>query len=83
VPKNALITIESPEPPDLARAAGLIGVELDAMDAEFGVVPIDPARGLYCVQVDGERLPRDFSERQPFSGPYANPRIEKLTPDGG
>jgi hypothetical protein len=58
----------------LAGAAAALGVPESAMDASFGVVPLDPERGLYAVQVRPDALAaHDKSE---FRGPYADPRIE-------
>ncbi|MDM9645360.1 hypothetical protein [Rhizobium sp. S163] len=79
-----LMMIESPgNVPDLARAAGLLGVDTSEMDAAFGVVPIDPENGKYAVQVraDAAAGPRNSSDGS--SGPYSNPRIEGYGPKEG
>lgn len=80
----ALMTIACPEAkPGLARAAEILGVSTDAIDAAFGIVPIDPDRGLYAVQVRASALPAtDPSGQQdtPYRGPFSNPRIEGFGP---
>ena len=74
---TALIVVEAtPENATVAFAADQIGVPVDAIDARFGVVLIDPFKGLYTVMVQTDSLPPGFANRRPFRGPYSNPRIE-------
>lgn len=63
-------------PPSLEAAARELGVTIDDIDREFGVVLIDPARGLYSVQVDVDRLPEQVALDDPYRGPFSNPRID-------
>jgi len=80
----ALMTVESPDAkPGIERAAELLGVKADAIDREFGVVTLDPGRGLYAVQVlssalAGQDSPAAAESR--YQGPFANPRIEAFGP---
>jgi len=65
-------------PPSLAEAARQLKAPADAIDATFGVVPIDPAKGLYSVRVDAARF---AGHPDPQQGPFADPKIEPLQPD--
>jgi hypothetical protein len=80
----SLMTISSPgEKPGIGRAAEILGISPDAVDASFGVVAIDPGRGLYAVQVRTSALPDRGSsgqEESPYRGPFSNPRIEGFGP---
>jgi hypothetical protein len=68
------------KPPSLEDAARQLGVALEDVDASFGVVPVDPANGLYGVQVRADRLPPATEAAQPYRGPYSNPRIAPFGP---
>jgi hypothetical protein len=75
------MTVRSEDgPPSLEAAARQLGVEPEAVDADFGVVPIDVARGLYGVQVDAAQLPADVMTDEPFRGPFSTPSIEPFAP---
>jgi hypothetical protein len=81
-PAVELMTVTVPHgKPTLAEAAKLLGVATEDVDAAFGVVPVDPDRGIYAVQVRADRLPKQ-SERQPsdYRGPWSNPSIAPLGP---
>ena len=67
-------------PPTLEAAARQLGVDVEAVDADFGVVLIDPRQGLYSVQVDASRLPPETVEQNPYRGPFSSPRIEPFGP---
>jgi hypothetical protein len=76
----ALMTVRGTDrAPTLAEAAAQLGVTVDDMDASFGVIAIDPAKGLYSVQVRADRLQTQEST-QPYRGPFSNPRIEPFGP---
>jgi hypothetical protein len=81
IPETVLATVKSPgnDAPSLESAAEQLGVHVEHIDARFGVVPIDPSQGLYCVQVLREHLPVG-SEHTPYRGPYANPEIRPFAP---
>ncbi|MFE0014857.1 hypothetical protein ACFWXH_08430 [Mesorhizobium sp. NPDC059054] len=78
-----LMTIACPEgTPGLDRAAELLGVPTAEMDRSFGVVVLDPQKGLYAVQVHEtaikERPTADTGGQ--VKGPFSNPRIEPFGP---
>lgn len=68
------------EKPGIARAAEILGVKPEAVDTHFGIVPIDPDRGLYAVQVREDALPDRKDTGGSAKGPFANPRIEPFGP---
>ena len=70
---NQMFTIQAKVKPTLAEAAAALGVSLEDLDASFGVVTVDPHRGLHTVLVQGE-----VSEERPDSvqRPFSDPRIE-------
>jgi hypothetical protein len=79
MPDKALMTVQSENgPPTLEAAARQLGVVMEAVDASYGVVPIDPKRGLYSVQVDAAQLPNELPTDEPYRGPFSNPRIESF-----
>jgi hypothetical protein len=68
--------------PSLASAAEQLGVQTADVDPVYGVVPVDPAQGLYAVLVRADRLqPTDQEEN--YRGPYANPRISSFGSEKG
>jgi hypothetical protein len=76
-----LMTIASPGGvPDLARAASILGVDPSAMDTAFGVVLIDPEKGMYAVQVSASAVSNSGKAAEGVKGPYSNPRIEGYGP---
>jgi hypothetical protein len=66
--------------PSLSEAASQLGVKVEDIDPVFGVVPVDPSRGLYSVQVRDDRLPAASSTSQPYRGPFSNPEIAPFGP---
>jgi hypothetical protein len=81
----ALMTVSIPGgKPGIEGAAAALGVAADAIDRAYGVVPIDPKRNLYAVQVRADSLPPGGEgEDEPYRGPFANPRIEPFGPRRG
>jgi hypothetical protein len=80
-PDSVLVTVESRSgAPSLRTAARQLGVRVKDLDAEFGVILVDPGQGLYSVQVNADRLPAGFEKRSPYRGPYANPSIASFGP---
>ena len=74
--RPALFTVEMPEKePSLEEAAAKLSLPLEKLNPEFGVVGIDPSRGLYCV----EALLDDSGEGDEFKprpgGPWSSPPI--------
>jgi len=75
-----LMTVTAPHgKPSLADAAQRLGVELSDMDATFGVVPVDPDRGLYAVQVKAGRA-QPAAPGAEYHGPFSNPTIAPFGP---
>lgn len=69
-----LLTVRgSSGPPDLAAAARQLGLEADELDADFGVVLIDPDLKLYAVRSSSSRAAR-------LPGAQADPKIEPMGP---
>jgi len=62
-------------PPSLDEAARQLDVAVEDLDPDFGVVAIDPDRGLYSVRVDASKLGRGFEEGQ---GPFSDPDISPM-----
>ena len=80
-PDMALMTVTGVNgPPSLEAAASELGVTVDDIDKSFGIVVVDPQRGLYCVQVQADRLPTASGSSKPYRGPFSNPKIAPLGP---
>lgn len=60
-------------------AAERLGVDPSQIDAEYGVVSVDPDLHLYAVLVD-EVVASTAAERPGVAGPFSNPRIEPFGP---
>jgi hypothetical protein len=77
---DVMMTVElDPEAATVANAAERLGVAPDQIDAEFGVVNIDPEQNLYTVLVD-EQAATGAGDRPGVEGPFSNPRIEPYGP---
>jgi hypothetical protein len=64
-----------------AEAAKRLGVAAEDLDADYGVVPVDPDNHLYSVLVD-EEAGAAAGGREGVEGPFSNPRIEPFGPPG-
>jgi hypothetical protein len=60
-------------------ASERLGLAEDELDADFGVVNVDPEQDLYAVLVDEETAAR-LSGDPGVEGPFANPPIEPFGP---
>lgn len=70
--RKGLMTVAGDHrPPSIEAAAKQLAVKPEAIDREFGVVPIDPAAEIYSVLVE---MAEDGADERAFS----NPRIEPL-----
>lgn len=67
-------------PPSLEVAAAQLKVSIDDIDSQFGVVPIDAEKDLYCVQVRTEALPPNTATDEQYRGPFSDPKIESFGP---
>lgn len=76
-----LMTVAIPGPrPGIVQAAKAMGVRRDALDKGFGVVPVDPERHLYAVQVRASEMPPAAPTNESYRGPFSNPRIAPFGP---
>jgi hypothetical protein len=69
--------------PSLAQAASELGVSVADIDDKFGIVPINPAEGLYAVQVKETSIDARAAagaDRSNYRGPYSNPQIAPFGP---
>jgi hypothetical protein len=66
--------------PSLAEAAGELGISVADIDQQFGVVAINPAQGLYAVQVKESSVGSADPGGEPYRGPYSNPKIAPFGP---
>ena len=77
----ALMSVALPEgETSLAEAARLLGVSDAALDADYGLVPIDRSRNLYAVQVRAEEI-AGSTLGDAARGPFSNPRIAPFSMD--
>ena len=76
---HVLMTVELPGGASLDAAAARLGVAPEDLDAEYGVVPIDPEHHLYSVMAE-ERAIAGTGARPGTEGPFSNPRIEPFGP---
>jgi hypothetical protein len=81
-PAMELMTIVAPRgAPSLAEAARHFGVATEDVDSTFGVVPVDPVRGLYAVRVRASKLPAQAGGApSDYHGPFSDPKIAPFGP---
>jgi len=72
------VTLEGPA--TLEAAAASLGVEETSLDANFGIVEIDPERNLYSVMVEEDASVPDSRSGKEFRGPFSNPKIAPTGP---
>lgn len=75
--KRVLMNIQSPdEAPTLDAVKRRYGLADDEIDAEFGVIAIDPEKHMYSVLVNEEAAGKvEPGTDWKTDGPYSNPRI--------
>ncbi|WP_067686157.1 hypothetical protein [Nocardia jejuensis] len=76
-----LLTIRLPDGATLTAALRRLGLVLGDVDAEYGLVQLDPAQGLYALRVSEAAAARLAVEDGPGVGVFADPRIEPAEPD--
>ena len=75
-----MLTLElDPQEATVGQVAERLGLAPEEIDAEFGVVPIDPDNHLYTVLVEEQASAR-VAGQPGVEGPFANPRIEPFGP---
>jgi len=74
-----LYTVERPGgPPSLVEAAAALHKPIEDLDAGYGVVTVDPRRGLYAVRAkSGAPSAKATTDS---SGPYSDPQIAPFGP---
>lgn len=73
--RTILLTLERlAAPPSLAEAAARLGLPEEALVAAFGVVPVDPAAGRYCVEAYDDLVPKGPNGEMPENA-ASNPPI--------
>ncbi len=76
-PKMVLMSVvHQGGPPSLAEVAQQLGVQIVDIDANYGVLPLNPEQGLYTVRVREDRIRPTSSE--PYRGPFSDPDIAPL-----
>ena len=68
------------ELPSIERVAADLSVPLCAIDAQFGVILVDPKRDIYAVRVDVDQLPEEIQSEFIVSGPFSDPKIAPFGP---
>lgn len=74
-PPYGLVTVEGfDSQPSLDTVADSLGVAVSQIDEQFGVLLIDPVKGMYCIQLKSQQ--GDMRGIDHSHGPWANPPIE-------
>lgn len=74
-----------PAAASLGDAAARLGVPVADIDPDYGLVPTDPAAGLYALMLRAGRADAAAARLaggDPAEGVFANPRIEPMDPSG-
>lgn len=66
--------------PTLAEVQSRYGLSSDDLDAEFGVIEVDPQEHVYTVLVDERAAAKITGGSATASGPFANPPIQPFGP---
>ncbi|WP_311922382.1 hypothetical protein [Microbispora sp. H10836] len=79
---EVLITVRLPAPATLEAAMRRLDLAEDEVDTAYGLVPVDPDRGLYVLRVteDAGRRVGDSGAGAADGGPYSDPPIEPYGP---
>jgi hypothetical protein len=74
-----LVTVRLPPGATLAQAMDHLGLVEEEVDTGYGLVPIDPAQGLYVLRAT-EAAARRIDPAAESGGPYSDPPIEPYGP---
>lgn len=78
---DAMYVIEAPQgQPTLPQAAQMLQVPEADLDTGFGVVLIDPKRGLYTVRIREQTGAHPDTSNPQVKGPFADPGIGLFGP---
>ncbi|MQS14699.1 hypothetical protein F7Q99_21140 [Streptomyces kaniharaensis] len=77
-----LMTVALPRGATMQHALDKLGLSAEEIDQEYGLVSLDPSRGLYVLLVAESAAARirDHGQSGEYSGPFANPKIEPFGP---
>jgi hypothetical protein len=83
--KMVLISVELPtsvrKELSIASVAQYLGVQPSELDAEFGVVSVDPQRQLYAIMIAENRMKGVLVRLGPKAkGPFSDPEIGPFRP---
>jgi hypothetical protein len=84
--QNVMLQFKHQGPaPFIDEVRRLFNLQVNEIDTQFGVIPTDPAEGIYTVLVAAkasERVKAVLASRprNPAEGIFANPRIEPFGP---
>jgi len=71
-----LLTLKlQPKEANVHHVVKKLKIPKEDIDLEFGVVNIDPKKGLYAILVEGKAA-RQAGKRREVKGPFSNPKIE-------
>ena len=80
--KMVLYTIENlGKSPTPAEVADRLGIPAEKIDPAFGIVMLDPARDLYCVQIPAATIPENLINSKDVTGPWETPEIHPVSND--
>lgn len=72
-----MFTIHRDSHPSLSVAAEILGVEPEDLDSGFGVIPLDPQKGSFCVLGDAGKIAPSWEPDSPYSGPWSSPGMQE------
>jgi hypothetical protein len=80
---RVMMTVHWPDgEPTVQDVMNKHGLSADEIDAEYGVVDIDPERHEYVVLVNREAAPKlGAAPGEEYRGPFSNPKIEPFGPE--
>lgn len=77
-PQYVLMTVRDQDAKSLSleEAAQHLDVDVTAIDAKFGVIAVDPKKGIFTIKVRADALPESKDEKDgEYRGPFSDPPI--------